>query len=122
MTLKTFTGVGITELNENAKVRFSNDIIHHIKKYAKLNAPRMDFIDLPHAMSKIDALKFMQTHPQFQSPEDQATIEEILFTKETVGRRDETRARKKMMPSLDSIMKRTRKDISVDDVLMAINV
>ena len=43
-----------------------------------VDAARVEFIDLPKEMSKIDALKFMASHASFASPADQATIADAL--------------------------------------------
>jgi len=115
MTTKTFTVVGITSYKDDAKVRFSNDIVRRVKKFTKSGVARIDFMMLPSAMTKIEALKFMLTRPEFNSAEDQATINDTLEDKIVAASKGEVKV--KMKPSLENIKKRTRKDVSVNDVL-----
>lgn len=95
-----FTVIGITthsgkdskgNVSERTKVRYGTDIIRLIKM---LNSPkkiidtkldiflapkRVDFIGLPTGMLKIDALRFLASHPEFQSSEDQAVIQDEIY-------------------------------------------
>lgn len=119
MTTQTFTVVGITVHNGNAKVRFTDDMVRRVKQFSKGGATRIDFIELPNPMTKIEALKYMLTHPDFQSLEDQATIEDSLEDKEREARKGTVKVKSK--PSLDAIKNRPRKDVSVDDILEVIN-
>lgn len=81
-TSKTFKVAGITVHNGNAKVRFTDDMVRRVKQFNKGGASRADFIELPNEMSKLDALKYMLTHPDFQSKEDQATINDCISDRE----------------------------------------
>lgn len=120
MTTQLFNAAGITTLDNITKVRYSNDIVRHVKKFSKAGAERIDFVDLPQEMTKIDALKFMLTHPDFQSEDDQATIVETL--EEKVKKATHVPIpRKKKLPTLDSIASRNRKDTTVTDILSVIN-
>lgn len=78
MTSKLFSVVGITVHNGNAKVRFTDDMVRRIKQFTKGGATRCDFIELPEPMTKVDALNFMLTHPQFANEDDQATITDSI--------------------------------------------
>ena len=78
MTSKLFSVVGITVHNGNAKVRFTDDMVRRIKQFTKGGATRCDFIELPEPMTKVDALNFMLTHPQFANEDDQATINDAI--------------------------------------------
>ena len=117
MTTQTFTVVGITLHNGNSKVRFTDDMVRRVNQFAKGGASRIDFITLPTAMTKIDALNYMTTHPSFQSPDDQATISETLYEKEKESRKGEV----KVKPSLADIAARARKDVTVNDILETVN-
>jgi hypothetical protein len=119
MTTQVFKVVGITVHNGNAKVRFTEDMVRRVKQFTKGGATRCDFIELPNEMTKIEALKFMLTRKEFSSPEDQATIEETLYDKEREASKGEVRVKSK--PSLDAIKSRPRKDVTVEDVLDAVN-
>ena len=115
MTTKTFTVVGIASYKNDTKVRFCNDIVRRVKQFTKGGVARIDFIDLPNAMTKIEALKFMLTRPEFSSADDQATINDTLEDKVNVSHKGEVKV--KVKPSLENIKKRPRKDVSVNDVL-----
>lgn len=103
-----YTVVGITVHNGNAKVRFTEDMARRVKQFTKGGATRCDFIQLPTAMTKIDALKHMLTLPEFASAEDQATIAETLADREKEARKGEVKV-KAVKPSLESIKARGKK-------------
>ena len=108
---KLFTVVGITTKNGNTKVRFANDLSRRVKIFThpKRNVSRCDFALLPEAMSKVDALKHMLTMPEFQSADDQATINEVLADRsKTAGV-----IKSKTAPSIDSIKSRAKKSETV---------
>lgn len=119
MTTQTFTVVGITDHNGNVKVRFTDDMVRRVKQFSKGGASRIDFIELPEPMTKIEALKYMLTCKEFQNPDDQATIEDILEDKIKEARKGTVKV--KAGPSLDAIKNRPRKDVSVEDILGAVN-
>lgn len=77
-TIKLFPVVGITTVDGETKVRFTLDRIRRMKLWLKHGATRADFIDLPEPMTKMDALNFMLTHPEFESRYDQATIHDAI--------------------------------------------
>jgi len=112
MSAKLFSVVGITVHNGNAKVRFTEDMGRRVKQFSKGGATRVDFVNLPNAMNKIDALRYMLTLEQFASAEDQATITETLNDREREARKGEVRVQAK--PSLDSIKSRAKAKSSVD--------
>ena len=106
MSTKLFSVVGITVHNGNAKVRFTEDMGRRVKQFSKGGATRVDFVSLPQAMNKIDALKYLLTLPNFASAEDQATISETLADREKEARKGEVRVQAK--PSLDAIKGRAK--------------
>ena len=112
MTTKLFSVVGITVHNGNAKVRFTEDMGRRVKQFSKGGATRVDFVSLPNAMNKIDALRYMLTLPQFASAEDQATINDTLSDREKEARKGEVRVQAK--PSLDAIKTRAKSKQTVD--------
>jgi hypothetical protein len=106
MSTKLFTVAGITVHNGNAKVRFTEDMSRRVKQFSKGGATRVDFVQLPQAMNKIDALKYLLTIPNFASAEDQATINDTLADREKEARKGEVRVQAK--PSLDAIKSRAK--------------
>lgn len=73
-----FKVAGITVHGDMIKVRYADDLVRRIKQFTKGGATRIDLIELPKPMTKVDALKFLQTHEDFQSPGDQATIADAM--------------------------------------------
>jgi len=119
MTTNLYTVVGITVHNGNAKVRFTDDMARRVKQFTKGGATRVDFVTLPNAMNKIDALKYVLTLPEFASAEDQATINDTLSDREKEARKGEVKVKSK--PSLDAIKARGNKaKTTVADVLDAV--
>jgi len=110
MTSQTFSVIGITDYKNGYKVRFTNNMCRRLKRYAKDGATRLDFIDLPQPMTKVDALKYMLAHPLFKS--DHAIIEDALASRET--RNDEIKVRKR--PG-----RKPRPITTIKDILEAIN-
>ena len=122
---------------DRAKVRFSRDMVACIKKLTKpraledkslgitLDHVRVDMVDLPHPMLKDDALKFLATHPDFQSPADQLLISESVEHREPKAPRvkkekpvkAKTVKAKKSELSLDSIKSRAKKSVTAEQLL-----
>lgn len=121
MSVQTFKVVGITVHNGNAKVRFTDDMIRRIKQFTKGGATRCEFIELPSEMTKIEALKYMLTRPEFASAEDQATINDSIEDREKESRKGEVKV-KKTKPSLEAIKARAKNksETTVTDVLDAV--
>ena len=112
MADQTFKVAGITVHNGNAKVRFANDMIRRIKQFTKGGHERVHFIELPSEMNKIEAIKYLQAHADFQSDADQATIADTLADKVKEASKGEVKVRTpkaKAKPSLDSIKARAKK-------------
>lgn len=119
ITGNTFTVVGITDHGGNVKVRFTDDMVRRVKQFAKGGASRIDFVELPEPMTKIDALKYMLTCKEFSSEDDQATIQDTLEDKIKEARKGSGTV--KATVSLDAIKNRPRKDVTVADILETIN-
>jgi len=123
MSVQTFKVVGITVHNGNAKVRFTDDMIRRIKQFNKGGATRCEFIELPSEMTKVEALKYMLTRPEFASAEDQATINDSIEDREKESRKNEVKVKvSKAKPSLDAIKARAKNksETTVTDVLTAV--
>lgn len=138
-----WTCVGITKHvgesgKEVVKVRCGVDLARRIKssksasyvksKGEKLQEVRTDFVSLPEPMLRLDALKYALTCADFQSPEDQALIQDAIDNrtpkepKTAKVKKEKTvsvRASKKNAPSLDALKSRARK-VTTEDVLNAV--
>ena len=116
---QTFKVAGITVHNGNAKVRFTDDMVRRIKQFSKGGATRIDLVELPSEMTKLEALTYLSFHADFQSAADQATIADSIVDKsKSTG---EVKV-KKTKPSLDAIKARSKKtkEVSVEDILSAV--
>lgn len=139
-----WTCVGITKHigsndKEVVKVRCGVDLARRIKssqsksyvksRGEKLTGVRADFVELPNPMLRMDALKYALAAPEFQSPEDQALIQDAIAAREPKQPRERkpraerttrVRAKKADAPSLDTIKRRGRKKVTAEEVLAAI--
>ena len=60
-TEKTFTVAGTaTNADGTVKVRFANDLVARIKILNKNNCTNINLVELPKAMSKLEALQYLQ--------------------------------------------------------------
>jgi hypothetical protein len=117
---QTFTVAGITTHNGNAKVRYANDMIRRIKQFTKGGHERVDFIELPNEMTKIEALKHLAAHADFQSAADQATIADSLEDKSKEANKGEVKVKAaKAKPSIDAIKARAKKEVTPEQILEA---
>ena len=117
---QTFKVAGITIHNGNAKVRFTDDMVRRIKQFTKGGATRVDFVELPSEMTKVDALKYLATLPEFANASDQATIADTLADKTKEANKGTVKV-KTTKPSIDAIKARAKKsEVSAEQVLSAI--
>jgi hypothetical protein len=122
MAKQTFKVAGMTTNNGNTKVRFTDDMVRRIKQFTKGGHTRVDFVDLPSEMNKIEALNYLATHANFQSPADQATIADTLADKTKEANKGTVKVKvaktkAKAKPSIDAIKARAKKEVSVEQVL-----
>lgn len=76
-TDKMFTVAGTSKLNGEVKVRFANDVMR-IKVLAKHGHEDINLIELPNAMTKLEAVQFLKGLDEFTSAADQAAIADYL--------------------------------------------
>jgi len=123
MAKQTFKFAGISINKGNAKVRFTDDMVRRIKQFTKgeNKASRIDLVELPSEMSKVEALQYLATHADFQSPADQATIADTLADKMKEASKGTVKVKvAKTKPSIDAIKARAKKatkEVSVEQVL-----
>jgi hypothetical protein len=130
MTAKLFTIAGITKhsngIDTVEKVRYATDLVRSLKMLTSdkkiglrnggyLKSERVDLVELPNPMTKVEACNYMLTLPEFQSPADQALIQDALYS-----RTPKTPRVKKEKPSIDTLKQR-RKNVTELDILAAIN-
>jgi hypothetical protein len=124
-TTQLFTVAGIVTQGTSTKVRFANDMIRRIKQFTKGKASRIDLLELPNAMTKIEALKYLASHADFQSASDQATIADTLEDKEKDAKKmsGEVKVKATKKPSLDAIKARAKKkEVTPEQILDAVDL
>lgn len=72
-TDKTFTVAGVSTLNGDCKIRFANDVMR-VKNLAKSGHEDIRLVELPEAMLKTDAAKFIVALPEFEDAVAQEAI------------------------------------------------
>jgi hypothetical protein len=121
MANQTFKVAGITTHNGSTKVRFTDDMVRRVKQFSKGGATRIDLIELPSEMSKVEALKYLAAHADFQSAADQATISDSLADKQKEAKKGEVKVKvSKTKPSIDAIKARAKKNVTAEQVLDAV--
>jgi len=124
MAKDTFKVAGITTHGYSTKVRFTDDLVRRVKQFSKGGASRIDLIELPSAMTKIEALKYLQAHEDFQSAEDQATISDSIQDRTKEASKGEVKVKSKTAPSLENIKARAKKtkEVSAEEILKEVGV
>jgi hypothetical protein len=110
----------MTTNNGNTKVRFTDDMVRRIKQFTKGGHTRVDFVDLPSEMTKIEALNYMASHAEFKSAGDQATIADCLTDKTKEANKGNVTvkvAKAKTKPSIDAIKARA-KQVTPEQILV----
>lgn len=80
-TDKLFTVAGTSALNGVTKVRFANDQMR-VKVLAKSGHTDINLIELPEAMTKLDAVKFIKNLDEFANVVEQVAIADYLDRKD----------------------------------------
>ena len=124
MANQTFKVAGITTHGTSTKVRFTDDMVRRVKQFSKGGASRIDLIELPSEMTKLEALKYLQTHVDFQSAEDQATISDAITDRTKEASKGEVKVKSKTAPSLENIKARAKKtkEVSAEEILKEVGV
>jgi len=124
MAKDTFKVAGITTHGDSTKVRFTDDLVRRVKQFSKGGASRIDLIELPSAMTKIEALKYLQSHEDFQSASDQATISDSIADRTKEASKGEVKVKSKTAPSLENIKARAKKtkEVSAEEILKEVGV
>lgn len=76
-TDKLFTVAGVSTLNGDCKIRFANDVMR-VKTLSKGGHEDIRFVEMPEAMLKTDAAKFIAVLPEFADAVAQEAIAEYL--------------------------------------------
>jgi hypothetical protein len=107
-----FKVAGITTHNGNSKVRFTDDLIRRVKQFTKGGATRIDLIELPNAVTKLEALRYLAAHADFQGSNDQALISDCIADREKDAKKGEVKV-KAAKPSMDAIKARAKNTATI---------
>lgn len=118
MTNKLFTVAGTaTNADGTTKARFANDLVARIKILHKAGCTNVNLIELPHAMNKLDALKYL-TEQGITEGDAGYAVANKLAEKSKVAKKGEVKV-KAEKPSLDKIRAR-KKDVTAEQILAAV--
>ena len=125
MANQSFKVAGITSHGTSTKVRFTDDLVRRVKQFAKGGATRIDLMELPSAMSKLEALAYLQSHADFQSPSDQATIGDAITDRSKEANKGivKVKVAKVTKPSMEAIKSRAKvktKDVTAEQLLAVV--
>lgn len=123
MTNKLFTVAGTaTNADGTTKARFANDLVARIKILHKAGCTNVNLIELPHAMNKLDALKYL-TEQGITEGDAGYAVANKLAEKSKVAKKGEVKV-KAEKPSLGKIRARkpAKKDVTAEQVLAAVDL
>lgn len=121
MTNKLFTVAGTaTNADGTTKARFANDLVARIKILHKAGCTNVNLIELPHAMNKLDALKYL-TEQGITDGDAGYAVANKLAEKSKVAKKGEVKV-KAEKPSLEKIRARkpATKNVTAEQVLEAV--
>ena len=85
MTDKTYTVAGTSKLNGSFKVRFANDMMR-TKNLTKSGHTDIVLVELPSAMLKLDAIKYIATLDEFDNVGSKTALMDYLDRKDEAPR------------------------------------
>ena len=83
-----YTVAGVTTFNGQTKVRFANDLIARIKIFNGAGA-EVNLIELPQAMTKLQALQHLATLPEFNTGDSGFAIQLKIAEKTKAAKKGE---------------------------------
>jgi hypothetical protein len=113
-TDKLFTVCGTSKLDGEYKVRFANDTMR-IKVLAKHGHEDITLIELPEAMSKVDAVKFIKTVDEFEGAGAQSAIADYLDRKDEAPKAVKAVATPKVKATATKAPAKTKKVVAPAD-------
>lgn len=123
-----FEVAGIVTVNGGSKIRFTNDLIRRYKMFNKEEATRVDLVNLPTPMTKLEALAYIKNLEQFSDPIDQVVIEEAIEYRQLVRDKEagiipkRPRGRPRKNPTIVIQGIRSKESITAIDILSAIGM
>lgn len=113
MTNQVFTVAGTSKLNGEYKVRFANDTMR-IKVLAKHGHEDIELIELPNAMTKLDAVKYLATRDEFQTAGSQSAIADYLDRKDAAPKSKGPAVKSSVGPAAKKATKVSKAAVAAD--------
>lgn len=92
---------GVSTLNENVKLRFAKDLVQRLSQLGYHGHTDIQLIELPEAMSKLDAALHLQAHEAFQGKAAQDAI--AAFVAKNTPKAPAQRGRPMKLPTLADV-------------------
>lgn len=100
-TNKTFTVAGVSTLNGVTKPRFASDIKQRTFMLTYTEHTAIKLVELPCAMTKIEAVRHLQTLPEFADETSAAALN--AFVSKATPKEPGKRGRPMKLPTLDDV-------------------
>jgi acyl-CoA synthetase (AMP-forming)/AMP-acid ligase II len=100
-TNKTFTVAGVSTLNGVTKPRFASDIKQRTFMLTYTEHTAIKLVELPFAMTKIEAVQHLQTLPEFADETSAAALS--AFVSKVTPKEQGKRGRPMKLPTLDDV-------------------
>ena len=115
---KTFSVAGTAKNpNGTVKARFANDLVARIKILNKAGCTDINLMELPHAMTKLEALKYL-TEQGITEGDAGFVVASKMAEKSKVAKKGEVKV-KAEKPSMEKIRAR-KKTVTAEQVLAAV--
>jgi hypothetical protein len=90
--LNVFNVAGVSRYNGQLKLRFANDFVARVKILQRNGHEEINLLELPEAMEKEQAARYIATLPTFRSEEIQDAIEAFLEKRAPKGKLEAAKA------------------------------
>ena len=111
---KLFTVAGTATHNGTTKVRFANDLVARIKILNKAGATNINLIELPNAMTKLEALKYL-TEQGITDGDANYAVANKLAEKSKVAKKGEVKVK-----ATKATKAKATKTVTAEEVLEAV--
>ena len=101
MSNKTFTVAGVSTLNNVCKPRFSNEMEQRLAMLTYTEHTDIKLVELPAAMTKLEAVQHLQAHEAFQDEVSQAAL--AAFVAKNTPKAAGKRGRPMKLPTLAEV-------------------
>ena len=86
-----FTVAGTSNFKGEVKVRFANDLVSRIKTLNRSGHANINLVELPKAMTKLEALQYLQTQDGFKEGDAGYAVASKLSEKTKIAKKGEVK-------------------------------